>query len=326
MTVTTSTRRQFLATTAGTAVGASVLTDSVGAQSGGVDLSEWFANTDGVSEVVDKRGESQVVVEVGAQGNGGAVAFAPAAVRVDPGTTVVWEWTGDGGTHNVVAKDGSFESEYQNAAGATFEYTPESTGVLRYVCAPHEAMGMKGALLVGDVAVSLGAGTQPTPESEPTETFDGWLEGTDNYDGVVDARGQDRVTVEVGAEGNGGQFAFAPAAVRVDPGTTVVWEWVGDKRYDVVDTDLEFRSEAVSGAGHRFAVEFDGRGWSTYECSEYGHLGMRGVIVVGDGPDAVISRTGLAVGGGLTAVLFAPMFYALGLHIRDTTRSDSGPE
>ncbi|MFD1514376.1 halocyanin domain-containing protein [Halomarina rubra] len=326
MTDCTSTRRQFLATTAGIAVGVSVVARPTAAQSNRVDLSKWFGNTDGVSEVVDKRGESRVEIAVGGSGNGGAFSFTPPAVRVDTGTTVVWKWTGNGGTHNVVAKDGSFESEYHDTAGTTFEYTPDSAGVTRYSCAPHEAMGMKGALVVGDIAVSLGAVVEATPGSRPEETFNGWLDETDNYDRIVDARGKEQVTIEVGAQGNGGQFAFEPAAVRVDPGTTVVWEWVGDKRYDVVDTDLEFHSETVAGVGNRFGVEFDGQGWSSYECSEHGHLGMRGTVVVGDGPDTVISETGLAVGGGLVSLLFAPMIYALGLHVRDTTQSNIGPE
>jgi hypothetical protein len=60
--------------------------------------------------------------------------------------------------HNVVGQDGSFESELTDEEGHTFSHTFEEAGVYRYVCGPHEAMGMKGAVVVGDVEVSVSAG------------------------------------------------------------------------------------------------------------------------------------------------------------------------
>jgi len=51
--------------------------------------------------VVDERGKDTVTVEVGVEANGGAYGFGPAAVHVDNGATVQWEWTGEGGGHNV---------------------------------------------------------------------------------------------------------------------------------------------------------------------------------------------------------------------------------
>lgn len=93
-------------------------------------------------------GEAEVTVEVGAGDT--ALAFGPAAVHVDLGATVVWEWTGKGGAHNVVAEDGTFESgDPVGEAGATYRYTFEQTGIYRYYCNPHRAVGMKGAVVVG---------------------------------------------------------------------------------------------------------------------------------------------------------------------------------
>jgi len=60
-----------------------------------------------------------VTVEVGTEANGGNFGFGPAAVRVDPGTTVTWEWVA--GSHNVEAEDGSFESELTDETGFTFD-------------------------------------------------------------------------------------------------------------------------------------------------------------------------------------------------------------
>ncbi|MFC7078813.1 halocyanin domain-containing protein [Halorussus caseinilyticus] len=122
------------------------------------DLAAWFENTTNYDGVVDETGKSEVTIEVGTKGNTGNFAFGPAAVRVDPGTKVVWEWTGKGSTHNVVAENGDFESELVSEEGHTFEYTPEESGVVKYACTPHKAMGMKGALVVGDAEVGSASG------------------------------------------------------------------------------------------------------------------------------------------------------------------------
>ena len=97
------------------------------------------------ADPVDRTGRETVEVAVGA-GNG--LAFEPANVRVDPGTTVVWEWTGEGGGHNVVDVDGAFESELTDEAGHTFEYTFAEVGTVEYVCTPHQTQGMRGMIEV----------------------------------------------------------------------------------------------------------------------------------------------------------------------------------
>ena len=95
----------------------------------------------------DMTGEDEATVEVGAGSNG--LAFSPAAIQVDSGTTVTWEWTGEGGAHNVVHEDGEFESDLQEEDGATFEHTFEEEGNFLYYCNPHRSQGMKGAVIVG---------------------------------------------------------------------------------------------------------------------------------------------------------------------------------
>lgn len=138
------------AATAGLAVSAA---PSVAAQAAGEpDYGGWFEKTSNYDGTVDKTGQESVTIAVGADGNNGNFAFSPAAVRVDPGTEIVWEWTGNGSLHNVVAEDGRFESELTDEAGFTFEQTLDSTGVYKYACAPHKQMGMKGAVVVGDPA------------------------------------------------------------------------------------------------------------------------------------------------------------------------------
>lgn len=114
---------------------------------------------DNYESTADRRGRSTVTVSVGAPGNGGAFSFDPPAVRVSPGTTVVWEWTG-AGMHSVTALDGSFESEMIAEAGHAFSRTFASDGVHKYACPPHEVLGMKGAVVVG------GGGVAETPPAD----------------------------------------------------------------------------------------------------------------------------------------------------------------
>ena len=113
------------------------------------DYGDWFGGVSNFHGTVDRRGEDAVAVDVGAPANMGAFGFGPAAVAVSPGTTVVWEWTGEGGGHNVVAEDGSFSSgALVDGAGHTFTYRFDEPGVHRYVCEPHRTMGMRGAIVV----------------------------------------------------------------------------------------------------------------------------------------------------------------------------------
>lgn len=110
----------------------------------------WLADANDYQGTVDRRGHAEVVVDVGAGSRG--MAFAPAAVIVSPGTTIRWEWTGEGGTHNVRHEDGQFESEYASSAGHVFTHSLDATGVYKYVCEPHRSTGMKGAVTVADTA------------------------------------------------------------------------------------------------------------------------------------------------------------------------------
>jgi halocyanin-like protein len=325
------TRRQVLGATGAALAGAGLASPATAQP--GTDLTDWFADTSNATGVVDARGQDSVTVTVGASANGGDWGFAPAAVRVDPGTTVRWEWTGKGGAHNVVASDGAFESDLVQKQGHTFEWTPSEAGVTRYYCGPHKQMGMRGAVVAGGEPVTVAEAT-PTPaaasgsggdgDDPPARTFDGWLADTGNYDGVVDKRGQEEVTVAVGAEGNGGPFAFEPAAVHVSPGTTVVWEWVGPKTYDVLDPELGLESETLASSAYTYAAEFDGHGLATYTCSKYDARGMRGVVLVGDGPQRELTAQGVAGAGGVAALVAGSLAWLY--RFNDGTATTTDPE
>ena len=96
----------------------------------------------------DHTGEDEVQIDVGGGDDG--LAFTPTGITVDAGTTIVWEWTGDGGNHNVhdVEGDYGFQSDTTDEAGFTFEETLDDPGEARYVCDPHAGVGMYGGILV----------------------------------------------------------------------------------------------------------------------------------------------------------------------------------
>jgi halocyanin-like protein len=293
---TTVSRRTVLRGAAGAAgVGALAGVPTAAAQP---TFDGYLDNTSNYDGLVDETGSDEVTIEVGVSGNNGPNGFGPAAVRVDPETTVVWEWTGNGG-HNVVAEDGSFESELTGDSGHTFEQTFESEGVVKYYCNPHKVMGMKGVVVVGEPGV--GGGSTEGEDSSSGPDYGDWFSNTGNFEETVDKTGQEEVTIEVGARGNNGPFAFGPAAVRVDPGTTIVWEWSGEGGlHNVVAEDGAFESELVGEAGHTFEFTAES-GLYKYACSPHKEMGMRGAIVVGGDSSGARRDLGrwLAIGGGV---------------------------
>ena len=109
------------------------------------DYGNWFNGVDSYAGTVDWTDRDEVTVTVGYD----QYAYDPAAVAVSPGTTVVWEWNGMGGGHNVVSDgDGPLESELVHSEGHTYSYTFAESGLFPYKCTPHETLGMRGAVYV----------------------------------------------------------------------------------------------------------------------------------------------------------------------------------
>jgi len=167
-----------------------------------------------------------------------------------------------------------------------------------------DSVSRRGFLRVagGTAAVAGSAGTAAAQESGGGATqqpdFGGWIEGIDG--GYTDARGQSSVTVEVGASGNGGNYAFNPAGLWVDEGTTVTWEWTGSgggHNVHAVEGPASFQSETVSTEGHTFEHTFESGGITNYQCDPHESLGMKGAVAVGSGVPTI------AVGGGYESIL-----------------------
>ena len=199
-------------------------------------------------------------------------SFSPPAIKVEPGTTVTWEWTGNGDEHNVVATDETFDSGAPDGeAGTTFEYTFETEGVYQYVSEPQADAGMKGVVVV---------------ESAPSSGYpsvDEWLVDTNEYDGsITDRTDEDLVEITNGAEGNGGNFAFDPHAVKVSTETTIRWSWTGSGgAHNVVFDDADIGGEMIKAEpGVQFDYTFNETGVFRYACQPHHALGHRGAIIV----------------------------------------------
>lgn len=168
------TRRRAL-TTIVSAVGAYTSIGIAKAQSEVPDF-DYLNGVDGGVE--DLRGQEEVTVLTGADGNGGDLAFKPAGIWIDAGTTVTWEATGKGGRHSVETVNGPAqlenypsgeESEQHDLLdeGDTyeFEFTEEHEGITNYHCGQHSEFDHKGAVAVGDDV--------PTVEQTSTDSSDG---------------------------------------------------------------------------------------------------------------------------------------------------------
>ena len=146
---TVSRRGLFRAGAAGAAAATGL---AAGSGTAAAQYDGWLDDVDNYDGTHDYTGRDEVTVDVGAVDG---LKFGPAAILVDPGTTVVWEWTGEGGAHNVVAEEETFDSgETVSEAGTTFEHTFEDVSdgdTFNYLCVPHEAVGMKGAVAIGSV-------------------------------------------------------------------------------------------------------------------------------------------------------------------------------
>lgn len=103
----------------------------------------------GTGDIADETGSDSVSIDVGAGDSG--FGFDPVAVRVSTGTEVVWEWTGEGGPHNVISENAPTELDSGSpvqSSDKTYAETLGESGAYRYVCTIHQANGMYGAVIV----------------------------------------------------------------------------------------------------------------------------------------------------------------------------------
>ncbi len=142
-------------TAGGAAAAAGAATATAGTAAAQEEQPVWpsGASSGNVGSYQDARGESEVTVSVGAGDQG--LAFDPTLLWVDPGTTITFEWTGNGGAHNVQNVEGPAALDSGDPVGEeghTYEYetSEDDVGITHYHCVPHTAVGMHGGLAVGE--------------------------------------------------------------------------------------------------------------------------------------------------------------------------------
>ncbi|MFC7072238.1 halocyanin domain-containing protein [Halovenus rubra] len=245
-------------------------------------VDEYLADANGYDgSIKDMTGQGSITIENGA--NEPNYEFGPAAVRVDVGTEITWEWASDG--HSVRAVEGGdFDSGIENE-GFTWSYTFDEPGVVLYECQPHAAVGQLGAVVVEGESDSGGDG------GEAASQVDEYLADANGYDGSIkDMTGQGSITIENGA--NEPNYEFGPAAVRVDVGTEITWEWASDGHSVRAVEGGDFDS-GIENEGFTWSYTFDEPGVVLYECQPHAALGQLGAVVVegesdsgGDGSDS----------------------------------------
>lgn len=283
-------RRQFVATVG--ASGAMALSGCLGGNGETPvepEVGEWFGNTDNFDGFEDYTDSEEVTVAVGAGPQGWQ--FEPPAIGISPGTTVVFEWTGAGGSHNVEAEDGDWSNPGGtiDEAGHTWERTFDSAGTHRYKCWPHEDIGMKGAIFVDAKGEFEYQNNQEDSDGEYADIgqsttepeYGSWFESVENFDGFDDRTDANTLTVAVGAGESGWQFD--PPAITVTPGTTVVWEWTGDGGFHNVQAEnreWENPGGTIGEEGHTWERTFDEAGTHLYKCFPHEDVGMKGAVFV----------------------------------------------
>jgi len=165
-------RREFVRTAGGASAAVAASAGATGTVAAQEVQPDWPSGAKGnVGSYQDARGESEVTVQVGA---GDGLAFDPTLLWVDTGTTITFEWTGSGGSHNVQTVEGGGPASLDSGdpvgeEGYTYEYevTEEDAGITHYHCVPHTTTGMHGGLAVGeDVAtVETGGANTGWPEN-----------------------------------------------------------------------------------------------------------------------------------------------------------------
>jgi halocyanin-like protein len=143
-------RREFLVFSGVTALGAATGCLGGGSAPEEPEYDDWFENVQHFEGFEDHTDADEVSVMVGAGDNG--FLFDPPAITITPGTTVVWEWTGEGGQHVVAERDERWQNPegLVEGEGHTWqkEFVGSDAGTHLYECWPHRSSGMKGGVFV----------------------------------------------------------------------------------------------------------------------------------------------------------------------------------
>jgi halocyanin-like protein len=135
---------------------------------------------------------------------------------------------------------------------------------------------------------ATGAGVAGTTSAQEEPEYPEYLTSGNLVDkGYEDLRGQSEVTVAVGP---GGDFAFGPTLIQINPGTKVVFQWESDNHNVVPESIPDGASwsgyEDLKNSGFSYENTFETLGTYTYFCRPHEASGMKGGIIVAEGEPA----------------------------------------
>jgi plastocyanin len=208
----------------------------------------------------------------------GGYAYGPEDLVVNRGDTVVWSWTGPDTNHTVTAGAGqaeSFESHpgiadgaVAGAPGGGFRHTFTTTGTFSYLCRVHPDMTATVTVVEGGAdGLPQQRQAAAAPAAQPP---------------AVPAAANHLAKVA--------QYRFTPAALTVEQGDSVTWQWTGDDKdhsvsakpgqADGFDSHAGLKTAQIKGApaGGRFVHVFSTLGTFTYICRL--HPDMVGTVTV----------------------------------------------
>lgn len=176
-------------------------------------------------------------------------AFDPKTLDIVAGTTVTWLNTG-AALHTVTAADGSFDSGLLAAGTGRFSRRFATPGTYSYLCSLHPSM-------TATIRVSGPGGASPPPAPAPTP----------KPTAPPVAAGQPELR----------DFAFAPSAIRITPGTTITWINTGVAPHTVTDRAGAFDS-GILNRGDTYSHTFATPGTFQLLCSI--HPDMHATVTV----------------------------------------------
>ena len=212
--------------------------------------------------------------------------FSPKVIRVEPGTTVIWE-SGGANNHNVIASDGTWQaisSDYFEygiiTKGDQYEHTFNEPGVYEYYCPYHGTnnKGMVGTVIVGDVEYSAPEEKIIVELSEDVLRVGKNEQFTKIQDAVDAAIEGDLILIENGVYKESVTVTTSYLTIRgVDRNKVIIdGEFMRENGIQIYDTDgvsvenLSVRNFSLNGVYWNTSKGFKGSYLTVYNNGDYG--------------------------------------------------------